>query len=334
MAEIYIISDWTNKEWMNATESRDKIIVENPANNKTYYFKESIKKFPSKFWSEIIPSQLGQHIGINIVNYEIGIYKDIVGCICEFMITEDEEMIHGVNILKNELKDFKITGRPIVSFQDIFKAMNNYRGYIRNVIDMLIFDSLIGNQDRHSENWAMIRTLNIEELKKNHKKMIKNLMEIYKMTKLNVPFKSFFIKNFDRLSLFDYKFSPVFDSGSSLGREIDERAIEKYLKDEKEILKYIKNGKSEIKWENKNINHFDLLKKIDESLYPNYIKKRIIEFSKRFNEAELKGIITEIDKDVPSKFDEIRLSLQRKELIYNFITVRFKFLKEKFSIED
>jgi hypothetical protein len=58
------------------------------------------------------------------------------------------------------------------------------------------------------------------------------------------------------------RFSPIYDSGCCLGRELTEDKIEQLHKNEQQLLKYINNGKAEIHWIGKKIPHFQLLKSL------------------------------------------------------------------------
>jgi len=44
MAEFYDVTTWNEKPWYQTGGTRDKVIVENPANHKEYYFKTSLKR--------------------------------------------------------------------------------------------------------------------------------------------------------------------------------------------------------------------------------------------------------------------------------------------------
>ncbi|MES2781096.1 MAG: hypothetical protein V4651_14480, partial [Bacteroidota bacterium] len=93
---VFDISNWSIKEWIQTIGTRDKFFVENPADGKQYYFKESIQKYPSEFWSEIIASKFGRMLGFDLLDYNIAISHNLVGCICESMIDQThEELEHG-----------------------------------------------------------------------------------------------------------------------------------------------------------------------------------------------------------------------------------------------
>lgn len=336
MVDIFDISEWSIKRWIQTGGTREKCFVENPTDGKVYFFKESISRYPSEFWSEIISSKVGKYLGFNLLDYNIGIFHDTVGCICESMINQTtEELDHGVNLIKNSVEGFKITDRPSILFSDVEKSFQNYNNFINDFIEILIFDAIIGNQDRHSENWAVIRSLDVSNEKYNRKKLVFKLYDTYKRLGLSfnkIPFRTFFLNYMNKAELINIRFSPIYDSGSSLGREIPEEKIIEFLIDENKISKYIQNGRSEIKWGKgiKKINHFEILEKVSIK-YRVQVKNKIIDVLDKYNENAIVEIIQNIDKIVPFGFEETKLSLQRKELITKFISCRVDRLKKLVS---
>lgn len=331
MAEVINISDWIIKEWVTTTGTREKCFVENPADGKLYFFKESIDKYPSEFWSEIIASKIGKLLGFNTIDYNIGIYKDKVGCISESIIdSENQELIHGVNILKNEIPGFVITDRPTVSFDEIKKALSNYRGFINKFIKVLIFDALIENQGRHSENWALIRSLDTSNLEMNKSRLLKYMANLY--SKYLIPRKESFAKRyyqkvFGELALFDIRFAPIYDSGSSLGREKSEEDIEEFLKSPEEIKRYIERGISEIKLNGKkNTRHFDLIFIIGIK-YKEIIASCRSRVLTKYSFDEISNIINNVDNGLSAEYAQNKLTLQRKKLIINLVKHRVEYLK-------
>jgi hypothetical protein len=327
---IIDISDWNIKKWIQTTGTRDKYFVENPINEKVYFFKESIEKYPSEFWSEILASKIGKKLGFPLLDYNIGILGQTVGCICESMIDQkSEELEHGINLIKKAVPTFKITNRPLIIFNEVEQSFIPYSGFLRKFIEVLIFDSIIGNQDRHSENWAIIRSLDVENINFNKKRQIRWLYDLYKSSGIqlnNIPFKRFFMSMLQESQLINIKFSPIYDSGSSLGREIPEHNIHRFLNNDSEIEKYIKNGRSEVRWDGSKINHFGLLailKKNHESVISSIITRTL----NLYNENEILSIINVIDEELPQEFNKSRLSLDRKKLIAKFIDFRIRELR-------
>jgi hypothetical protein len=67
MPKLINISHWNSLPWFSTGGTRAKKYLHNPEDNKTYYFKKSIDKYPFEFWSEIIAYELGKQIGLNVL---------------------------------------------------------------------------------------------------------------------------------------------------------------------------------------------------------------------------------------------------------------------------
>jgi len=333
MAKAYDISHWFYKNWIGTGGTREKQFVENPDDGKVFFFKESIDRYPSEFWSEVISSKVGQILGFHVLDYNVGIKGVTLGCLCESMIDQtSEELEHGVNLLKESVLGFKLSDRPKIGFNDVETSLNNYNGFIEKFIEILIFDAIIGNQDRHSENWAIIRSLDVDYLESNLKIGSQKMYRLYKLAKFelkNMPFKKFFMKYMNKAALVDTKFAPIYDSGSSLGRDIHESKIETYLSDKKLLDKYIQNGKSEIRWTSKEdkINHFEIIRKVKDK-YPEKVTETIKKVMGLYDREKVKTIVNHIDENIPDFIQQTNLSLHRKQLIVEFFDFRIKKLEK------
>ena len=179
MIKFYDISNWIWQDWNKPPKgSRAQSILEDPQTRETYYFKESKDIFPSEIWSEIISSKIGQMIGFNVLDYNVAVYENKLGCLSKSMIlkSEGETLYHGVDILNDNLEEFEISDKPLYSFQDLQRLCSEnhtFERFIDNFIEIILFDALVGNTDRHTENWAFIqkikfgRELNQESSPKN-----------------------------------------------------------------------------------------------------------------------------------------------------------------------
>ena len=190
----------------------------------------------------------------------------------------------------------------------------------------MIFDSLIGNQDRHSENWALIRSLNTDYITQNKKKLRKLIIDLYNryLREKKLPLRKFLKNQWDDFLIFDYKFSKIYDSGSSLGREISEEKVESFL-DEKKLVKYIQSGNSEIRVNFKKVNHFFLLQELFKG-NELYLKKRIEEVTSKFHSDTFQRTIMDIDSKLPQNLSVNSLSLHRKQFIFRNIEKRIELL--------
>ena len=188
MAEYYDISNWHEKPWFQTGGTRNKMVVENPATHKVYFFKTSLKKekkdYKYEFWSEIIASEIGSMYGFDMLRYDVAFTGEEIGCISESMVTEGvNKLTEGISYLTGyetkynpKLKESK----KQYTFQFICEALEgfNLNKYIENIIQIIIFDSIVGNGDRHQENWGVI-TKYTDILKEFKEQMEKSQKEYY-----------------------------------------------------------------------------------------------------------------------------------------------------------
>lgn len=340
MAEYLDISNWQEKMHYQTGGTRSKAVVENPQNNSLYFFKKSIPKYKHEFWSEIIASEIGLLLGFNVLKYDIAKKNDEIGCISRLMIdVNNQQLTEGVNFLQGydgsyipEDKD----SYDKYTFQFIENALTEYKldKTIPDLIKTIIFDSIIGNGDRHQENWGYIINIKVKDIKLNNRLMNNASFKSFIKTVLFIRFIRIFISNKLRIYQLDklieeYKgvYSPIYDSGSCLGRELEDEKVDQMLKNGIMLEAYINKGKSEIRWDGPKLTHFDLISKIL-SKYPEDVKKTINRLVQSFDEQKIRNIVTDIDKNLPLELNKDKLPDNRKELIIKMITLRIERLKE------
>ncbi|MEY2916368.1 MAG: hypothetical protein RIS73_82, partial [Bacteroidota bacterium] len=316
MANLYIITnEWNEQQWFNTGGTRAKKYFQSP-DGKFYYFKRSQlkpgKDYTFEFWNEIIAYELGTMLGFNMLQYDIAIEGDVMGCICESMIdSEQEELIEGVKYLQAYSPDYdpaKKEHQKWYTFNLIERALQSAKigHFIDDVIKIIIFDSLIGNRDRHQENWAAISrqeliTDIVDELEKSKKIILsKTDKSLFSWAKKHINLKK---EKGEKIPGILYKtitkFSPIYDSGSSLGRELLEERVNLYLNNPAEVNRYIEKGSSEIHWDGKKCNHFELIGNLLQTKHATVVNGIIISVLDKYNNKEISRMIHEIDKDVP-----------------------------------
>ena len=185
MAEFFDISDWQEKIHYQTGGTRNKSVVENLSTTDLYFFKKSIPKYQHEFWSEIIASEVGNALGFNVLKYDIANKNGEVGCISKLMINpEFQQLTEGINYLQGYDSTYlpeKKESYEKYTFHFIEEALKEYNleKTIPDLIRTIIFDSIIGNGDRHQENWGIITDYNevIKSIEVITKKEKKNFLE-------------------------------------------------------------------------------------------------------------------------------------------------------------
>ena len=343
MAKFYDITEWNEKPFFNTKGTRNKCVVSNPEDDCVYFFKTSMlkegKDYKPEFWSEIISSEVGRSLGFDVLEYNIAKHESEIGCISKSMNTEEECLTEGVSILTGYDNTYKPQNKESYSaytFHFIKSAIESFNlgEQIEDIIKTIIFDSIIGNSDRHQENWGFITPYKETELtneEANH--IFSKLKDRFKQIK-DFLSKNEELKNPNghvkmKILKMEGRYSPIYDSGCCLAREKSEDAVKQMLNDDIMFDSFINRGKSEIRWGNDGIklNHFELIKNIRVE-YQEIVDNIINNVISLYDENKIRDIIFNIDKELPNDLrKEYGLSSYRKELIFKLIKERILRLK-------
>lgn len=338
------LTEWNKKIYSNTGGTRAKTIYINPTEFIEYYFKGSKKmkdgsfKYTSEFWSEIVASKLGQWLGFNVLDYNIGFDlhdEQQIGCLSKSMIDYSENLLsEGIAYLSGfDPKYNPDTDESRYTFYFIQEALASFNltNHKEKFVEMLIFDSIIGNSDRHQENWGFItkfkETLGQIDSQITEKKQIgKFLFKIKKVITQSLLNQANHNSNANLLRtsslLVQTEFSPIYDSGCCLGRELLNDKIELFLNDRQAINSYINKGKSEVRWEiGGKPKHFELLEKLY-VVFPEVFNDVKDFISKVYSFENLEILINNIDNNLPLEYQNYKLSEKRKKLILKLVSLR------------
>ena len=355
MVSLFDITHWNQFPFYNTGGTRNKKYVQGP-DDAFYFFKNSYKSkegtyYRSEFWSEIIASELGEILELDVLKYDIAIDENTMGCISKSMLDpEKEQLLEGgkyLQALDNSFDYEDRKQRKNYSFELIQLALEAYQleEYYVSMYAMFIFDALIGNSDRHQENWAFIAQQDPirvqlvqahEILKENKSKknlserkisFFKGIMDIFKARRpkeVEDVLGKLKLVNVDQ----KLRFSPVYDNGSSLGRELEDEKILRMLENTTELQAYAFRGKSEIHWFREKLRHFTFLSKIfEDPIHGKIATKTAKQIVSKYNVEKFSKAVSEIDNLVPLVYSEYLLPKDRKDLIVKIVTLRVEKLK-------
>ena len=242
--------------------SRDKAIYFSPANVEglplrpkwRYLLKESRGWAPWQFWMEVMAYRIGQVMGVHVPPAYVGLRneettgKATYGALIEwFYGEEDESWVEGARLIKPLIPEFNdktgsghnlktILDHPLFTEEEP-NADANRRDWIAYWAKVLTFDTVIGNVDRHPENWGII-----------------------------IPRKE------PSGSSFKAKLTPAFDNGTSMSYEQPEKNFGLFDK-EQHVVRYLtrsKKARHHMKWsleDQDDMHFFDFMKRFV-STYP------------------------------------------------------------------
>ena len=169
--------DFSYTEFMEASLSKNSKIITNDASLKTpnnttdgmlkkawiiedgvrYLLKGGYKNELLQPFNEVLASEICSRLGFNHVDYKIAVYKDIVVSKCPCFINKDTELVTC-----NQIKNAMERHNNINDYEEYIKILE-YHGIKDARIkleDMYILDFLIMNEDRHLNNFGIIRDVN------------------------------------------------------------------------------------------------------------------------------------------------------------------------------
>jgi hypothetical protein len=348
MVRLYNISDWYETRYFNTGGTRNKKVYVNPIDGEYYFFKESLKKgnrdYKYEFWSEVIASEIGELLGFNVLKYHIAIRGEVMGCISKSMINQaSDELIEGGKYLQAfDPEDIRL--RYQYDFDLIKRALDAFEksNYLKELIEIIVFDALIGNSDRHQENWAIINS---------HTRISEGFAQIERdVTAGNldgippwlgrIVSRVFTIKGKIRPELQTArlmlpkktKFAPIYDSGCSFGRELDDERVRIMLERQEELERYVSKGLSEIHWERQKISHFNLIKNLlGTEEFRNTVLQSLKRVLERFDYKTIEKVVISVDKEIVDSGSNNILPKERKELVLKLLSLRMEKLGEIYS---
>ena len=169
--------DFSYTEFMEASLSKNSKIITNDASLKTpnnttdgmlkkawiiedgvrYLLKGGYKNELLQPFNEVLASEICSRLGFNHVDYKIAVYKDIVVSKCPCFINKDTELVTC-----NQIKNAMERHNNINDYEEYIKILENHgiKDARIKLEDMYILDFLIMNEDRHLNNFGIIRDVN------------------------------------------------------------------------------------------------------------------------------------------------------------------------------
>lgn len=125
-----------------------------------YLLKGGYKNELLQPFNEVLASEICARLGFNHVTYTLDMYKDMVVSKCPCFINKDTELVTCYQIEKGIARH-----NSVEDYEEYIKILENHniKDARIKMEDMYILDFLIMNEDRHLNNFGIIRDVNTLE---------------------------------------------------------------------------------------------------------------------------------------------------------------------------
>ncbi|MXX12829.1 MAG: hypothetical protein F4Z86_05170 [Gemmatimonadetes bacterium] len=146
--------------------TRKKFWYSKPNDETNWLFKHP-RPNTGEHWAEKIAAEVAFVIGIRHANVELAQFQEERGSVTESFALGDGTLYHGNQMLEVTIEGYKLQRRFHQSshtLANIWKVMDSV--FVKSedaqeekliVAEYLVLDALIGNTDRHHENWGVLR---------------------------------------------------------------------------------------------------------------------------------------------------------------------------------
>lgn len=187
-----------------------------------WLFKEARQK-TGEDWAEKLGSEIATLMGLPTHLAELAVYEGKHGCAVQSFLNHGKKgLVHGNELLGGIITGYdkaKQRGQSDHTFDNIvavlekvFPEGTSRRAAASRMVGYLVFDALIGNTDRHHENWGVILEMR---------------------------------ENVEGERVAYVQLAPTFDHASSMGRELTDAARQRRL-DENTVEDYIRRGRGAV----------------------------------------------------------------------------------------
>ncbi|CAD5378998.1 conserved hypothetical protein [Pseudomonas sp. OF001] len=316
--EAIDIAGWlADEKFANAYPegARPKRVVVSPADTGLefirpdwrYMFKLSSDRAAEQFWAEIIAYEIGELLGVSVppAYAAFDSEREQCGALIEWFYKEGSTGFFSAgNFFNNLIQDFDRDKGRQHNLETAVRFNSTAVGgdHLYCIWEMLLFDTVIGNTDRHQDNWGHLLAV------------IKNPERVFKETR-------------NRFRV-EWGFAPWFDNGTSLGYQIPPNKFTQWRSDAYD--RYIIRGQHHMRYSERNLTQIGHIAsmRLAFNLAKNDAEMAVVVFRlrKKLEEFDLAGLTKVLDRctSMNGMPDGGKFSAKRAEFVYRLTRRRIE----------
>lgn len=273
-----------------------KVRRNNPATWPLYIAKTGHKWYPVESITEHLLNRLGVVFGLRMADSKLALINGQLRFLSRYFLNPNREtLVHGAEIFAGYLEDQVLVesiekanlSRDLFTLQFVERAVTKAfpkerDAILGDLVRLLLFDAMVGNNDRHFYNWAVVQP-------------------------------------FDKRQR--ACFSPAYDTARGLfWNSSDEQLLMRVR--QKDVARYVKkycdNSRPKLGWESvANLNHFDLVKEIfTNEFYITRDEMRVL-----FRPEMLSAMQDTVNREFSRLFSRERMMMINECLTYRYKTI-------------
>ncbi len=173
MADTYPIIQ-VDPEWVLDDEdmgTKEKFWYRKPGDGENEWLFKHPRSNTGEHWAEKIAAEVAEVLEVPHATVELAEFREEHqeqrGSVSESFVSEHQDLFHGNQLLERTTEGYDPTAKRRLadhSFENIWKSFEqlDVRSEVAEEIKrafagFLVLDAMIGNTDRHHENWGMLR---------------------------------------------------------------------------------------------------------------------------------------------------------------------------------
>ena len=163
---VTVEPEWRRRSDPEEMGTREKFWYRKPDDETNWLFKHP-RPNTGEHWAEKIAAEVASVMGITHAKVELAQFQEERGSVTESFALGDGTLYHGNQMLEVTIEGYKLQRKFYQSshtLANIWKVMDSV--FVKpedaqeeklTIADYLVLDALIGNTDRHHENWGVLR---------------------------------------------------------------------------------------------------------------------------------------------------------------------------------